>query len=322
MHGTEVLSTIAAKIEGSYEGGATAANFYLFVTEDASSEYRIEEYNWLFAAEKADSAGVDIISTSLGYNEFDDPSMDYTVGDMDGKTTVITRAATQAMLSGMVVVCAAGNEGSLAWHYMTAPADAAGILSCGAVDIDGQRVPFSSAGPTSDNRIKPDVVALGAFTAVIDDAGLITSASGTSLSCPLIASLAAGVWQAYPQLSAKQVYDAIIKSGDQAHHPDNLRGYGLPNFVAIKKIVETVDITIHPNPATNDEVTVTLRTPTNESVTVIIYDCLGRTLSVSVVTASLQYNPFQLSLSGLPPGIYLIQFKNQSFSKTVKLIKA
>src|SRR5258706_12034518 len=190
QHGTQVLSVIGAGIPNSFIGGAFAANFYLFVTEDVFSEYRIEEYNWLLAAEKADSAGVDIISTSLGYNEFDDPSMNYSATDLDGKTAIVTQAAVQAMLKGMVVVCSAGNEGNQSWHYITAPADAKGILSCGAVTSDGIKVPFSSVGPTADGRIKPDVVALGYGNAVVLPTGTVGSRSGTSFASPLIASLA------------------------------------------------------------------------------------------------------------------------------------
>ena len=251
--------------------------------------------------------------------------MNYHYGDMDGKTTVITRAANEAILRGMVVVCSAGNEGRNEWHYITAPSDAQGILSCGAVDINGVRAPFSSVGPTADNRIKPDVVSLGLGNAVIDSSGVITSGNGTSFASPLIASLAAGVWQAYPQLSAQKVYNAIINSADHASTPDNLRGYGLPNFVAIKNIVEATyinaGITIHPNPAPDAVVTVTFKKPTYEPFTVTIFDCLGRMLSRSTLTVSWQDNPFQLSLYGISPGMYYIQFKSQSLSQTLKLIK-
>ena len=324
-HGTEVLSVIGASIPDFFIGGAFAANFYLFVTEDVSSEYRIEEYNWLFAAEKADSAGVDIISTSLGYNEFDNPSMNYSPTDLDGKTAVVTRAAVQAMLKGMVVVCSAGNEGNQSWHYITAPADAKGILSCGAVNSEGVRVPFSSVGPTADGRIKPDVVALGSGNAVILPAGSIGSRSGTSFASPLIASLAAGVWQAYPQLTAEEVYEAIVKSADQAHTPDNLKGYGLPNFVGVKNYLEASEmndaIMIYPNPVSNSALHVILKEPTDEPLTVTIYDRMGRTLSESTIDATWQNNPFQINVDGMTSGMYLIKVKSPSLVKTFRWIK-
>lgn len=324
-HGTEVLSVIGGSIPGSFSGGAFAANFYLFVTEDVSNEYRIEEYNWLFAAEKSDSAGVDIISTSVGYNEFDNPSMNYSPADLDGKTAVVTQAAVQAMLKGMVVVCSAGNEGNQFWHYITAPADAKGILSCGAVTIEGVRVPFSSVGPTADGRIKPDVVALGSGNAVILPNGSIGSRSGTSFACPLVASLAAGVWQAYPQLTADEVYQAIVKSADQAHTPDNLRGYGLPNFVGVKNYLARSEIsdaiTIYPNPVFNSLLHVILKEPTDEPLMVTIYDRLGRILSETTINATWQNNPFQINVEGMISGMYLLKVKSPSVVRTFRWIK-
>jgi len=295
------------------------------VTEDVSSEYRIEEYNWLWAAEKADSAGVDIISTSLGYNEFDDPSMNYSAADLDGKTAIVTRAATQAMMKGMVVVCSAGNEGNQPWHYVTAPADAMGILSCGAVSSDGVRVPFSSVGPTADGRIKPDVVALGYGNAVILPTGTVGSRSGTSFASPLIASLAAGIWQAYPKLTAVEVYEAIINSADQARTPDNLKGYGLPDFVGVKNYLARAEmneaVTIYPNPVFDTALHVLFKEPTNESVTVTIYDRLGRTLSESTIDATWRNNPFQINVGGITSGLYLIKVKSPSLVKTFRWIK-
>ena len=324
-HGTEVLSVIGATIPDSFTGGAFAAGFYLFVTEDVSSEYRIEEYNWLWAAEKADSAGVDIISTSLGYNEFDDPSMSYSPADLDGKTAIVTRAATQAMMKGMVVVCSAGNEGNQSWHYITAPADAMGILSCGAVSSDGVRVPFSSVGPAADGRIKPDVVALGYGNAVILPTGTVGSRSGTSFASPLIASLAAGIWQAYPKLTAVEVYEAIINSADQARTPDNLKGYGLPDFMGIKNYLARAEmneaVMIYPNPVFDAALHVLFKEPTNESVTVTIYDRLGRTLSESTIDATWRNNPFQINVGGMTSGLYLIKVKSPSLVKTFRWIK-
>jgi subtilisin family serine protease len=324
-HGTEVLSVIGGTIPNTFTGGAFAANFYLFVTEDVSSEYRIEEYNWLFAAEKADSAGVDIISTSLGYNEFDDPSMNYSPANLDGKTAIITRAAVQAMLKGMVVVCSAGNEGNQPWHYITAPADAKGILACGAVNSDGVRVPFSSVGPTADGRIKPDVVALGSGDAVILATGSIGYRNGTSFACPLIASLAAGVWQADSLLTAEEVVDAIIKSADQAHTPDNLKGYGLPNFLGVKNYLARTQmddaVMIYPNPGSNAPLHVLFKEPTNEPLTVTIYDRLGRTLSESTVDVTWRNNPVQINVDGMTSGLYLIKVKGPSLVKTFRWIK-
>ncbi len=152
-HGTEVLSVMAANTPGVYTGGAYKADYVLYLTEDVRSEYRVEEYNWTIAAERADSAGVDVINSSLGYNEFDDSSMDYAMSDLDGEKAVITRAARKAIERGIIVVCSAGNEGGNSWKLVTPPADAEGILAVGSVNSVRTLSNFSSQGPTSDNRI-------------------------------------------------------------------------------------------------------------------------------------------------------------------------
>jgi serine protease AprX len=250
-HGTEVLSVMAANSDGVYTGGAYKAEYLLYLTEDVSSEYRIEEYNWTFAAERADSAGVDVINSSLGYYEFDESSMDYAKSDLDGKKAVVTRAARKAIEKGMIVVTSAGNEGGNSWKLVTPPADTEGILAVGSVNALRSLSSFSSQGPSADSRIKPDVVALGSGTSVVRASGALGTASGTSLASPLIASLAAGALQAFPSLSAEEIYEAIIYSADQASMPDNLMGYGLPHFKAIKNYIESWQseevISIYPN---------------------------------------------------------------------------
>jgi len=230
-HGRMVLSCIAAYEKGKIVGTAPKAQFYLFRTEDASTEYMVEEYNWLAAAERADSLGVDIISSSLGYTNFDDKSTSYKTEQMDGKTCVATRAAEIAAQKGMVVVSSAGNEGGSAWNIISSPADAASILSIGAVNSRGSIVYFSSRGYTTDGRVKPDVLAMGGSSTVGGDDSEVTTASGTSFSCPITAGLVAGFWQANPQLSAQQVVEYIRKSGNQYSKPDNTHGYGIVSFV-------------------------------------------------------------------------------------------
>ena len=199
-HGSKVLSCIAGLKEGVYSGTAPRADLVLCVTEDIKSEYKIEEYNWLFAAEFADSLGADIISSSVGYSYFDDDRMDYTYDDFDGKTAVVSRAATMAAARGMLVVCSNGNEGNNSWTYLNAPADADSVLSVGAADYDLQKSNFSSFGPTSDGRIKPDISALGSWVKVALREE-VSYANGTSFSTPMVAGLAAGLWQAFPHLT-------------------------------------------------------------------------------------------------------------------------
>jgi subtilisin family serine protease len=230
-HGRMVLSCIAAYEKSKIVGTAPKAQFYLFRTEDANTEYMIEEYNWLAAAERADSLGVDIISSSLGYTNFDDKNTSYKTEQMDGKTCVTTRAAEIAAQKGMVVVSSAGNEGGSSWNIISSPADAASILSIGAVNSRGSIVYFSSRGYTADGRVKPDVLAMGSSTTVGGDDSEVSYSSGTSFSCPITAGLVAGFWQANPQLTAKQVVEYIRKSGNQYTKPDNTYGYGIVSFV-------------------------------------------------------------------------------------------
>jgi serine protease AprX len=259
-HGTEVFSVIAANQDGVFTGGSYEANYQLYVTEDTDSEYRIEEYNWLFAAERADSAGVDIVNSSLGYYDFDNATMNYAKTALDGKTTVISQAAQWAADRGMVVVCSAGNEGATAWQIITAPADAKDVLAVASVTSGGARSGSSSIGPSADGRIKPDVAAMGVSTSIIRPDGTTSIATGTSLSAPLVTSLAAGVWERYPNLSNKEVIDVIRKSASQATNPDNLLGYGIPNFKAVVNYLERLPqedtFEVFPNPVNHDTLTI------------------------------------------------------------------
>ncbi|MDH5380192.1 MAG: S8 family serine peptidase, partial [Cyclobacteriaceae bacterium] len=167
-HGTNTLSLLGAEINGEFYGIATGAKYILYVTEDIASEYRIEEYNWLFAAERADSIGVDIITSSLGYYTFDDKSMDYSTTDLNGETAIITKAANKAIEKGIVVVTSAGNEGNNSWGKITFPGDCFGCIVVGNVNYEGIRNLSSSFGPTEDGRIKPDVMAMGTSISVIN----------------------------------------------------------------------------------------------------------------------------------------------------------
>lgn len=230
-HGTNCLSAMAASETGVYVGTAPKASYRLYLTENTTGENPIEEVNWALAAERADSAGVDIISSSLGYYDFDTAYGSYTYADMNGRTTLVTRAAAVAARVGMVVVNAAGNEGGGAWRYIIAPADADSVLAVGAVDSLRVRAGFSSVGPSSDGRIKPNLAAQGRQTAVVSPGGQVFRGNGTSYSCPVLAGMVAGFWQANPRLTAQQVVGFLQRSGSQFASPDNLLGYGIPNFV-------------------------------------------------------------------------------------------
>jgi serine protease AprX len=325
-HGTEVLSVMGAYSSGTFTGGVYKAYFYLFETEDKLSEYRIEEYNWAFAAERADSLGVDVINSSLGYNTFDDSSMDYKISDLDGNKAVVSITARKAVEKGMIVVCSAGNSGNDSWKTITFPADADGILSVGSVNSLGERSSFSSTGPTADKRLKPDVVALGSGTAVITGSGSAGSASGTSLSSPLVACLAAGLIQAFPNSSPKEIYNAIINSASQFKKPDNSLGYGVPNFTIAKSYLKyglLVDaVSVFPNPVSNQNLNILFKEPTGQSISLSIYDLYGKRLSDYTTSVTWNNNPIQYDFSLLPNGVYLLELKSTQSNLVVKVVKS
>jgi hypothetical protein len=319
-HGAWVMSIMSGNL-ASYLGGVPNANFYLYQTEDVDSEYRVEEYNWLFAAEKADSAGVDVINSSVGYSDFDDPSMSYIYKDLDGKTSVVARAAHKAFERGIVIVNSAGNEGSGYWKYIVTPADAAGVISCGAVDSLGVRASFSSIGPSSDGRIKPDVSAMGVYTLVIDTDGIVKMGNGTSFSSPLVACLAAGLRQVFPNASAAEIYSRVINSASQANHPDDFLGYGIPDFEGAKTITDfDSDFVIYPNP-TNGLLKIFFKSPQGETLSTVIFNSTGQKVFESTGSAGWSDNPIDIDLSSLSAGIYLLKAQINGATKTIRVVK-
>lgn len=324
-HGTSVLSIMAGFSPASFVGGAPGADYHLYVTEDIASEYRIEEWNWLFAAERADSAGVDVIVASLGYNTFDDQSMNYRTLDLNGTTAIVSRAATEAAGRGMVVVTSAGNEGNdPGWRLVTPPGDAIGTLAVGAVNAGGARSSFSSMGPTTDGRIKPDLVALGSGTALIREAGVISSGSGTSYAAPLVGSLVSGLLQKYPGLGSKELVDALRQSASQAGDPDNQLGFGIPGYLAAvdyfesKKLDDPIEL--YPNPA-RDVLSIRIRNGLMEEVRIVVTDPAGRVHIQRTIRITRQYEPLDLDLSGISPGIYFVKVNRKGDSKIIRLVK-
>ncbi|MBW3128191.1 S8 family peptidase [Hymenobacter profundi] len=317
-HGTLVLSTMAGNQPGVFIGTAPQATYHLFVTEDVASEQPVEEVNWLIAAERADSLGIDIINSSLGYNTFDAPSVDYTYAELDGRTALSTRAATVAARVGMLVVSSAGNEGNNRWRYLTAPADADSILTVGAVDSLGARANFSSIGPTADNRLKPNVSAMGRQAAFVYPSGAIGRGNGTSFSSPITAGLAAGFWQAHPTLTAQQVIEYLQRSASQATTPDTLLGYGIPNFGRAQQAVAGIPlptaptvgvgnrVQLYPNPVPAGTAACTLQLPAelrSQPLEVRLYDVRGALVTTLLLPAS-NAAIVQLPTTALRPGVY------------------
>lgn len=230
-HGLSVLSCMATNKPGVMIGTAPEASYWLLRSEDSDSEYPIEQDYWVAAVEYADSVGVDLINTSLGYNEFDDSSMDFKLRDLDGQRSVISRAASRLSDKGIVLVCSAGNSGNSVWKKITPPGDAENILTVGAIVWQtGVIASFSSVGNTQDGRIKPDVVAAGVRADVINSHGSQGKANGTSFASPIMCGMVACLWQACPNLTAKELIELVRQSGDRAEFPDNIYGYGVPDM--------------------------------------------------------------------------------------------
>lgn len=226
-HGTYVLSCIASEVPGEMIGTAPKVSVFLAQTEDARTEHKIEEDNWVAALEWADSLGCDVINSSLGYTKFDDSAQKRTKSDLTGNISRASQAASLAASKGIIVCNSAGNAGRGPWKYVGCPADATDIIAVGAVDIQGNKTNFSSVGPTADGRIKPDVCALGKAVNIANPYGKSSRADGTSFSSPLLAGMLSCLWQAFPEKTAYQVMDALRKSASQAETPDSLLGYGI-----------------------------------------------------------------------------------------------
>ena len=326
-HGTQVASLILANQAGTLVAGAHQAQVIFAITEDVATEYPIEELNWVRAAEYADSLGVDIINSSLGYLDFDEPSLTYTTSQLDGKTTYVTRGATLAAKRGILVVNSVGNYGSAGSSSLVAPADAQGILSVGSVNASSIVSTFSSRGPTADGRIKPELVAFGQSPVLIRGSGQVSAAAGTSFSAPQIAALAAGLWEAKPNWTKDELLTNLLKSGSQYATPDQNLGYGIPNFrgayygalLGLNEEDELGSI-IYPNPLRTESLHI--RFGKELKVTLQILDGSGRKVIEKVGERYAIQQPYVFNLSDLPSGIYFLQLldgKEIAYKKLIKL---
>lgn len=320
-HGTMVLSSMGGYKENSLVGTAPESSYYLFITEDNSSENPVEESLWVEAAEKADSLGVDVINTSLGYFDYDNTAYSHTYNDMDGRTAFMSRGAEIAFSRGMIVVVSAGNEGTTTNPHIAVPADALSVITVGAVSPTETKASFSSIGPSFDGRIKPDIMAQGVSTVVSDQFGNIITANGTSFSSPVMAGMIACLWQAFPNKTNQEIRDLIVQSADRYNQPNADYGYGIPDFSLVltngasENSLVKKHLVAYPNPTDN---LISVYFPENfDKGKVIIYSLLGQKVLEKSFT-----NPSGLiSLETLSSGIYIYKIETESISKSGKIIK-
>ena len=333
-HGTSVLSTMGGFFSGQLIGTAPKASYYLLRSEEAagkSPENIIEEYNWVSAAEFADSVGTDIINSSLGYTTFDDPTQNHSYEDMDGNTTPITIGADIAASKGILVVNSAGNSGGASWHYIGAPADGDSVFTIGAVTPDSILAGFSSHGPTFDGRIKPNVVAQGSPAWVANSDSNFANGYGTSFSSPIIAGMCACLWQSHPNCSNIDIINVLQLSGSHYNNPDNDFGYGIPDFIKADDLLliqfpETTYknniVKISPNPFI-DKVIIVYQTENIGSILIEIFDITGKQLYS--FNKELSYSGNNLitinNIDYLVSGTYIIKITSETNISTAKLIK-
>jgi hypothetical protein len=325
-HGSSVLSCMAALSNDQMIGTAPAADYWLLRSEVGASESIIEEYYWVSAAEFADSVGADLINSSLGYTEFpDSPEANHTYADMDGNTTVVTKGADKAAEKGILVVNSAGNSGGAAWKYIGAPADGDSVFSIGSVDASGIQSYFSSVGPTADGRINPTIMAQGSGTAIFTPSGLV-SGNGTSFSSPVICGMTACLWQAFPQMNNMQIIELIKTTASLASQPDNMMGWGIPDFQAASATVSVSektgrkDILTYPNPVI-DKVTLDFPVAVQGKLNIEIVNLQGKIVFLKQHNSgsgrSIQINNIEF----LPSGIYFIRVSDRSMTYSGKIIK-
>ncbi len=315
-HGSICLGTIGGYLDGQFVGSAPDADFYLYASEDGANEIPEEELYWIEAAEEADRKGVDIISTSLGYTEFDDSRYDYTYANMNGTTSFIARGAQIAAEKGIFLTVSAGNSAMLQWHYISTPADNAKVFTIGAVTAQGTASGFSSYGPNSAGVIKPDVSARGTLTATVYGNDT-TSASGTSLSNPLAAGGIACLLQSLPSnsISREEIKAKLRQNASLYPNYTLQRGYGILNLYKTYQSylgvtdIKKIQVKIYPNPA-KDVINISSEKPVKS---IEIYDVLGRLIKTETKN--------NINVSQLAKGNYLMKVKTGDQELIEKFIK-
>ncbi|MGL2964566.1 S8 family serine peptidase [Flavobacterium sp. RSB2_4_14] len=320
-HGTMTLSCMAGYVEGELVGTAPDSQYYLFITEDILEENPVEESYWVEGAEEADRLGVDVISTSLGYFEYDNPNYSYTYSDMTGNTSFASRGANIAFSKGMIVVASAGNSGNSSEPHIGVPAEATNVLAVGAVKFDETYATFSSIGPSFDGRVKPDVMAKGQSATVSNTSGSIVTASGTSFACPILAGAVTSLWQAIPWATNQQIVDFVKQSADRFSNPTNQFGYGIPDFqLALNMAQLSINsnskgkFMVYPNP-TNDYFYVSFPNGI-ENAEITLYNSIGQKVFEKELNSS-----NLISMENLTSGIYFYKIESNSLIQSGKIIK-
>ena len=334
-HGMYCFSTIASNWPGQLVGSCNKAKYYLYRTEDVASEYPIEEQNWVAAAERADSIGVDVFTTSLGYSTFDNPVFNHTYAQMNGKVTLIARANAMAAKKGIISVVAAGNDGNNSWHFIATPADADSIVSVGSVNNSGVVSTFSSYGPSSDGRVKPTVASVGEGTALAGSNNQPIFGSGTSFATPNLAGLITCLWQAFPEFTNMQIIEAIKKSSSIYSTPNDRIGYGIPNFhkayddlfqqravLQVNTILGNNNwIKAYPNPF-KGKFSVLIKSKFSGTMVFKLLGADGKLYATSVVN-TVQDQVQLISFDNLQPlnkGVYILKYTNFSAKGTIRIL--
>jgi subtilisin family serine protease len=305
-HGLSVMSCLAAYQPGLICGTAPASQYLLLRSENAASEYLVEEYFWTLAAEFADSAGADIINSSLGYTKHDEKVMGHKYSELDGKTTIVSMAAQIAASKGILVVVSAGNEGNEPWRQLSAPADVAEVLTVGAIDKHGSYASFSSVGPTADKRIKPDLAALGKNAVLISQDGKIFEGNGTSYACPIIAGTAAILLQVDPNASALKIKEVLMTTSNQFYKPDKYVGAGIPDIaLAAKCMAVKSDSILDLRELADKYLYVTIFSRSNQKVNLQITEPINKEIDKQSISLKKGLNRIQLKgYKKRPSGVY------------------
>ncbi len=327
-HGMSVLSCMGGNIPGQLIGTAPKASYWLLRSEDTGSEYLIEEDNWVVAAEFADSVGVDIINSSLGYTDFNDSLMNHEYSDMDGKTTRVTQGANIAASRGILVFSSAGNEGNKTWKYIVAPSDGENVIAVGAVNKDSIPANFSSHGPAFGGKTKPNVTAIGWNTYLQLNNGNLGFSNGTSFSSPVMAGMAACLWQAFPEATSKHVKQILEMSGHLFEKPDILMGFGIPDMQKAHFLLMNSSSRLeqfskqwiaYPNPFGETLILQKNGSQFQGKVKLEIYSIEGKLLRKWEKPDAPWIELNDLNL--LPTGILLLKISSANSSETIKLSK-